>query len=191
MQWRTTAFQMIEEMKPDIVVMVSASLFVEDGRHRNYERGVSIEEWRRATERTMRRLSAKSRLVLIRDNPIPWSSIPACLGGKSARPSWIPSSPCEMSRAECLNPRIFEAEKAAAANLKNVSLIDMTDQFCGKEVCWATKEGQIIYRDNNHLTGHFVDSVRTILESRLVRALKSMRTQSDELAETRGTPPLN
>ena len=99
------------------------------------------------------------------------------------RPSWIPSSSCEMRRDECLNPEIFEAETAAARNLRNVHLLDMTDQFCGEDVCWAMREGEVIYRDDDHLTGRFADSLRPILEMRLASVFEKIQTPGGTIVE--------
>jgi peptidoglycan/LPS O-acetylase OafA/YrhL len=133
-EWRSEAFLLIERMNPAIIVMASAVKYIENERHQDYEKGVSLQEWQRGTERTLRRLSARSQVILLRDTPVPWTNIPSCLE-RSIQPSWLPASSCDMSRAESLNPAVFEAEKAAAHSLKNVHVIDMSDQFCDDRVC--------------------------------------------------------
>jgi peptidoglycan/LPS O-acetylase OafA/YrhL len=167
-QWRLDAFRLIDTMKPAVVIVASASVYIRGQQSRSYENTVSLEQWRQGTERTLRRLSAKNQVVMIRDNPLPLASIPLCLGRKD---TLFPAESCEMVRDECLNPAVFDAEKAAARNLKNVHLLDMSDQLCEGNVCWAVKNGEVMYRDDNHLTGRFADSLRPILEMRLASFL--------------------
>ena len=182
-EWREEAFRQIETMKPEMVIMVSATIFVENVYNRDYAKGVTVDQWKQSTERTLRRLSAVTQTVLIRDNPLPWTNIPACLGGSLWRPSWIPSGSCEMERDVCLNPDIFEAEAAAARNFKNVYLLDMTDQFCSDEVCWPLRNGEIIYRDDDHITGRFADSLRPVLELRLASVFEKMQSPGRAIRE--------
>jgi len=72
-----------------------------------------------------------------------------------------------------IDPAIFDAEKAAARDLQNIHFIDMADQLCQKNVCWAVQGGEIIYRDDNHLTGSFADRLGQVLEQRLLSILKA------------------
>ena len=40
-----------------------------------------------------------------------------------------------------------------------VTLLDFTDVFCGEEVCWPVVGGANIYRDQDHLTVTFADTL--------------------------------
>ena len=65
-----------------------------------------------------------------------------------------------MDESTVVDPAIFDAERAAARDLQNVYFIDMTDQLCHNNVCSAVQSGEIIYRDDSHLTGSFADRLR-------------------------------
>ncbi len=181
--WRTDVLRQIEELRPASVIIGSASSDVKSGNHGS----VSTDEWRQGTERILRRLAvASDHVILIRDTPFPRVDIPTCLA-RSARHSWYPGGACEMIRAKVLNQAIFEAEQAAAKGLHNVHLIDMTDQLCQEETCWAIRNNEIIYRDDNHLTGQYADSLWTILDRRLAIAMGlNQENQRDGLVPDSG-----
>ena len=78
-----------------------------------------------------------------------------------------------MHRSLVLSEAVFEAEKASVSDLQNVHLIDLTDQLCTEDVCWAVRGGVIMYRDNNHLTGAFTESLLPVLERELLPLLSA------------------
>ncbi|HLI86852.1 MAG TPA: SGNH hydrolase domain-containing protein, partial [Bryobacteraceae bacterium] len=41
-------------------------------------------------------------------------------------------------------------------------------QFCGADTCWAVREGQVMYRDSNHLTGRAAARLEPALETQLL-----------------------
>ena len=51
------------------------------------------------------------------------------------------------------------------------SFIDMTDALCGDELCPAVRDGLIVYRDDNHLTGRYAAKMASILQLYLLGAL--------------------
>jgi hypothetical protein len=113
-------------------------------------------------------------VVAMRDTPRPPVDIPTCLG-RSVRHSWYPGGTCELDRSAALSPAVFEAERAAAYGLPNVHFLDMTDQLCDRQFCWAVKNGIIVYRDDNHITGSFAASLSPVLEAKLVPLVLSPR----------------
>ncbi len=84
-------------------------------------------------------------------------------------------NPREMDESKSLDPGVFEAEKAGAQGLLNIHFIDLTDRLCNNNVCWAFQGGEIIYRDNNHLTGSFANSLAPALATKLSPGLKWRR----------------
>jgi hypothetical protein len=49
----------------------------------------------------------------------------------------------------------------------------LTDQLCKGKECQAVQQGLITYRDDNHLTGTFAESLTSVLEARLLPILKA------------------
>jgi hypothetical protein len=102
----------------------------------------------------------------MRDTPIAGFDIPTCLA-RSLR-LFHTGRACEIERATALDPALFEAEKEAARGLPNVHFLDLTDQLCRADACWATSQGELIYRDSNHLTGTAAERLTQPLEAQLV-----------------------
>ena len=80
-----------------------------------------------------------------------------------------------MSKSAVLDSAIFQAERAAAQGLPNIHFIDLTDQFCQEDVCSTVQGGEIMYRDDNHLTGSFADRLLPVLEDRFHPVLNIAR----------------
>ena len=78
-----------------------------------------------------------------------------------------------MNESKALDPAIFEAERVAARGLPNVHFVDLTDQFCDGNICPAIQKGMVIYRDSNHITGRFADTLKPALETQLTSIVKA------------------
>jgi peptidoglycan/LPS O-acetylase OafA/YrhL len=162
--WRAAAIRSIVALNPTVVFVGNASIYLERSL---VKPAVPIEDWRRGTRHTLEALSrAGLAVAVMRDNPIPAFDIPACLA-RSMRHS-ATAGACAMHRSAVLNPAIFEAEQAGARDLPHVHFIDLTDQFCSSEVCWAMREGEVLYRDDNHLTGRAAARLEPVIEARLI-----------------------
>ncbi len=163
-EWRAAAVREIVALDPLVVFIGNATTYLERGFAHKV---VSVEAWQRGTRHTLEALSrAGLEVAVMRDNPIPAFDIPACLA-RSMRHAAIAGA-CTMNRPAVLNPAIFEAEQAGARDLPRVHLIDLTDQFCSNEVCWAMRDGEVLYRDDNHLTGRAAARLEPVIEARLL-----------------------
>jgi hypothetical protein len=66
-----------------------------------------------------------------------------------------------------LNSEIYQAVISAAANIENVRVIDMSDAICGSDSC-ATEQGDLVkYRDTDHLTSRYAESLAEALQTQL------------------------
>jgi peptidoglycan/LPS O-acetylase OafA/YrhL len=155
-RWRESAIGWIAAERPTVVVVASAAVY-----------HVSPEPWRSGTRRTFAALAAASvEVAAMRDTPIAGFDIPTCLA--HSRRLDRAGHACDMERTDALDPAIFEAEKAAARGLANVHFLDLTGQFCGDDTCWAVRDGEVIYRDSNHLTGKAAARLEPALETQLL-----------------------
>jgi|KBSSwiStaDraftv2_1062776.scaffolds.fasta_scaffold09640_5 peptidoglycan/LPS O-acetylase OafA/YrhL len=162
--WRAEAIRQIVALYPSVVFLGNSN-----------RSSVSFEDWRNGTRRTLEALTAAGlQVAFMRDTPRFAFDVPTCLA-RSIRNSWYPRSSCEMNLSAALRPAFFEAEKAGADALQNVHFIDLTDQFCQKDVCWSAKEGEVMYRDDSHLTGKFADLLMPVLEAKLLPILQVPR----------------
>jgi peptidoglycan/LPS O-acetylase OafA/YrhL len=89
-------------------------------------------------------------VVTVVDNPV-WETDPnKCLRTRD--------------QADCHGPRadLLVADDplaGAASGLDGVTLLDFTEVFCDEEVCWPVVGGANIYRDQDHLTVSFADTL--------------------------------
>jgi peptidoglycan/LPS O-acetylase OafA/YrhL len=174
-KWRADAIRRIVSLQPSVVFLGNASVYLNRRNHPADETGISVDEWRAGTGRTLAALSAGGlREILMRDTPRLPFDVPTCLA-RSVRHNWYPGGSCAADESIVVDPAIFDAEKAAARHLKNVYFIDMIDQLCQKSVCAAAQSGEIIYRDDSHLTGSFAERLKPVLEQRLLAILKDSR----------------
>jgi hypothetical protein len=54
-----------------------------------------------------------------------------------------------------------------AAATPELSLVDMSDQFCDAARCWPTRAGDVVFRDDNHVTATFISHLTSVVDRRL------------------------
>ncbi len=172
-EWRTRAIEKILSIHPSAVVVASyngAAL-----RGFRTETLMSDEEIRLGTRWTLEKLSvAGIPIVVLRDTPLPPFDIPACLARREMGGIHAGES-CDFDATAALNKAAFSAEKSAAAGLANIYFLDMNDQICPGRLCPATQHGLLVYRDDNHLTGTFAESMAPTVQARLFQLLGNAR----------------
>ena len=170
--WRKEAIHEILALHPSLVFLGNSTTYLRRIDQAESRSDVSLDEWGAGTRRTFEALTAAGlRVVAMRDTPLPPFNIPTCLA-RSVRHSWYPGGTCEMDRSESLNPAVFQVEEDSARGLPNVEFLDVTDRLCEKKVCWAVEKNNIVYRDDNHLTGSFAESLFPLLQAELIPILK-------------------
>ncbi|SRR6266550_541584 len=171
--WRAEAIRQIVALRPSIVLLGNATIYLARKDKPASRLDVTLDEWRDGTRTTLKSLTAAGlQVVAIRDTPLPSFDIPTCLA-RSMRHSRFAEGSCDIDESESVNPAVFEAEKASARGLPKVYFIDLTDQLCKGKECQAVQQGLITYRDDNHLTGTFAESLTSVLEARLLPILKA------------------
>ena len=159
--WRADALLKIDELKPYLVVAAS-SFFYE----------ATADDWRLGTTRTFARLSqASEHVVYIRDNPRPGFSVPACISRHLWRQQDHDAETCAFQREPAFGAEVFSAQVEAAQAFGNVQVIDLTAEICPAQRCPVMRDGQVIYRDSNHLSGSFVRFLQPPFDAQLMRAL--------------------
>jgi peptidoglycan/LPS O-acetylase OafA/YrhL len=164
--WRADAITRIQSLRPTLVVVANATQYLA-----RKDAPIPLDEWKRGTRRTLSALTANdSKVVAIRDTPLPGFDVPTCLA-RSVRHAWYSAASCQIARSSAITPSVFEAEESAVQGLPGVRFIDLTDQICNGDACPAIRDGVIVYRDDNHLTGAFAQSLLPALEARLTPLL--------------------
>jgi hypothetical protein len=89
-------------------------------------------------------------VITVVDNPV-WETDPnKCLRTRDV-------AECDGDRSEVLVED--DPLRDAAAGLETVSLLDFTEVFCGDETCAPVVGGANVYRDQDHLTVTFADTL--------------------------------
>ena len=89
-------------------------------------------------------------VVLIRDTPRMYVTYADCLLRGS-------EASCDRPRQEALHTSARDIEAAASLS-PLVSVLDLSDRLCSQHVCSVRLNGQIIYRDDQHVTSRFASS---------------------------------
>jgi len=175
-EWRMRAIEKIISMHPSAVVMASFANY--SGAKLSGELAtptvLSGEEIRLGTRRTLEELArAGVPIVVLRDTPQPPFDVPGCLLREVGRSQAAES--CEFDASMALNQATSSAEQAAADGLTNIYFIDMNDLICPGSSCLAIQHELVVYRDDNHLTGKFAESLAPSLRTRLFQLLRNRK----------------
>jgi peptidoglycan/LPS O-acetylase OafA/YrhL len=169
--WRARAIEKIVAIRPSAVVM--ASYTGATFRGFRTEAPISTEELRLGTRRTLEELSrAGVPIVVLRDTPLPPFDIPACVARRELLHLHAAES-CDFDASVALNEAAFSAERAAADGLANIYFLDLSDLICPGSSCPATQHGLLVYRDDNHLTGTFAETLAPTVRTRLFQLLRN------------------
>jgi hypothetical protein len=97
------------------------------------------------------------RILVIRDNPIGEATTGDCVR-KAIATRRSPARACPVRRAEAL-PR--DPAEAAAEQLwmRGARVIDLTQHFCGPNLCLPVVGGVLVHRDVDHLTQLFAKTL--------------------------------
>jgi hypothetical protein len=157
-QWRDAALRYVAQLHPDVVLLGST-----------YTYDFSPEQWTTGTASVLKSLSSQAgRIYVLRATPrLPFDAR-VCLAQRTQMRSLQAgerscSSPARSARADA----VYGWLSAAARGYPNVSLVDLTQTICPHDRCDAERNGIIIYRDTEHLTPQFPESVSGILAAAL------------------------
>ena len=160
-EWRRAAIGEIEALRPDLVIVTSASRAVDaDGKFL-----ADMQVWEQAARDTFGALARQGvKVRFIRDTPFADYDVPGCL----AQAEWDGRTQCPAPvSAVALSPDVYAAEERAAQGLGNVKFLDLSDRMCGPDRCYLEVGGQVIYRDGDHLTASFSRTLGAVLFQRL------------------------
>ncbi len=156
--WRLRALAQIAELKPQMVVLASSSIYPVEAK-------VRAEGLSRMLDK-LRQMSLHQ--VVIRDSPWPGFNVPGCLG----RATWLgrdAARACTFGRDanEVWYPTAAEADRVATTAIASAQYHDLSNAFCATPTCEVQRDSMIIFSDSNHLTFDFSEA----LAPQLARAL--------------------
>lgn len=163
-EWRDAAFDQIAEQDPGLVVISNAVGHVSGDPSR--EHPVSDSDWSAGMDSTLRRFADDGVAVaVIADVPESKVDVPICLSRSAA--SRLATQDCSVGLDR---PAIRQIERDAVARSSGAALIDMNDLICPVGRCDPVRDGAVMYRDENHLTASFSQSLGGVLGDRLTAA---------------------
>lgn len=92
-------------------------------------------------------------VAVIKDTPLPNIDVPACVAENTDS-----LTACAVPRSEA-EANLGAAQLAAAAELPDVTMLDLNDRICPADQCAAVIGGVIVYRDVSHLTATYSRSL--------------------------------
>ena len=169
-EWRKTAINKIQQIQPVLTIVSSSERYV-----------LGDDEWRNGINSVLKNLSESSQTVLVlRDTPGANFNIPSCLAYRLWRPSFVPSRSCVFSAPQ--TSKVYEFQRSAEAQLMNVFTADMSYIICPNGICTGLRNGLVMYRDSDHLTASFVQTLEDTLEADIDSALEPPPTLHPGLA---------
>lgn len=156
--WRKAALKWIASLQPDIVFLGSTPT-----------RSFDHKQWVEGSTRVLNVINSSAKhIYILRGTPILPFDGPNCLSTHH----WLPWSDlnkdtCSVSAASAQNDNVNSWLMQAAKGFRNVSVLDMNGDVCPANECDAERDGQIVFRDSQHLTATFVESLSGKLASRI------------------------
>jgi hypothetical protein len=145
------------------VVIANASIYL-DGADSRWIR-VTPDIYREAASLTLKALAGLPTVVML-PVPRPGFDVPMCLARARWRP-WL-GSDCRFVRQEAATSHL---ERQAAEGEPHVRLVDLGDAICSVPLCQTVAGGNVVYRDDNHLTPRFAATLAPAMKNALQRVL--------------------
>lgn len=158
-EWRDRVQNAIDDADLDAVftAAIATTPYSAAGHDSSYDAAVAgyRDAWSTVTARGI-------PVVTVVDNPV-WETDPnKCLRTHDM-------SDCDGARSDVLVDD--DPLRGAASGLDSVTLLDFTDVFCGPDTCAPVVGGANIYRDQDHLTVTFADTLAPWYTDAIERAL--------------------
>jgi len=131
------------------------------------------DAWQQGMHDTFSALEpAGINVVVMRDSPHPGFNVPLCLA-RQAKNAWMGAT-CDYSREHGLDSVEYKLARNAAANMKNINFIDLSQRICTSEKCSPTDgdSGIVLFRDSHHLTTEYVRHLMPELKIELARVMQ-------------------
>ncbi|MGI6855678.1 acyltransferase family protein [Mesorhizobium sp. 1B3] len=162
-RWRETAMRKIISLDPALVVVSQFSHhYVENDIEDNAYHPLDVGTWVEGVKSSLDTLrNAGIEVVLLRDVPLHKLDVSRCV----QRALWQErgAAVCDTPRSQALDDRVYEAEKAAAAEM-GIPYVDTSGMFCDDRKCSSMIDGRLTYRDRQHIAAPYAESLAPSLE---------------------------
>lgn len=148
--WRDAALEVINDLEPDVVLMGGASSY-----------DFSQSQWVEGTGRVLERVAPVAQNVfIIAGTPrLPFDG-PGCISRREWQPAFlIIKNDCSAPLSSKHENEILAWLKDASRNYKNVVVVDLNPLICPNGRCYAELNGEIVFRDSQHLSARYVEKL--------------------------------
>jgi peptidoglycan/LPS O-acetylase OafA/YrhL len=161
--WRQAALTHIARLHPFLVVVSESDQPVAESGQTVRAHSISPADWERGLRATVSYLDSRDfKTIVIADVPRHEFDVPTCLSRAAVEHRSVDD--CSVPRSAALNEDARRAERAAMSGLNNARLVDLVNQFCPGQNCPTWIEGQVVFRDRDHLTSSFSQSLAPVLK---------------------------
>lgn len=160
--WRQQVFEYIAQKRPDTVIMASG---IEN---------FTEEQWVEGTSRLIKRIHGHTESIFIMA-PTPRLAFdgPECLMREKWANKFFELNGLCFSGSN--NKKVVDtttALKKVADRYSHAYLVDMKSTICPNEICYAERNGQIVFRDSQHLTASYVKSISDAVKNEFEKSMK-------------------
>jgi peptidoglycan/LPS O-acetylase OafA/YrhL len=153
-RWRDDALARLASIKPDVVFMGGASSY-----------DFSESQWISGTRRILSKIAplAKDVFLIRATHQLPFDG-PGCLARRDWQPAFfsIPAE-CSSVAGSRRETDVYAWLKEAAKDFNNVTVIDLNPMVCPDGRCYAEINGEVVFRDSQHLSSHFSETLSEAL----------------------------
>jgi peptidoglycan/LPS O-acetylase OafA/YrhL len=159
--WRAKLVAEIQRSKPDLVIM---------GSSHNYP--YTSAQWEDGTSSLLAQVAdSAGSIIIVRSTPILPVDPIRCVANRLWQQKQLPFDlpiDCSVTTGHVKGDAVYSALQAAAMRYSNVRTVDLNALVCPNDICAATSGDTFVFRDNQHLTDHFVK----LIKPELLRALQ-------------------
>lgn len=153
-RWRDDALAALASIKPDVVFIGGASSYDFSG-----------SQWISGTRRVLSKIApvAKEVFLLRATHQLPFDG-PGCLARRDWQPAFlsIPGE-CSSLAGSRRETDVFAWLQEAAKDFDNVTVIDLNPVVCPDGRCYAEMNGEVVFRDSQHLSSQFSETLSEVL----------------------------
>lgn len=167
--WRTSAINALGSLKPDVVIFGSGAQYP-----------FTKTQWIEGTSRILDVVSKiADQVYVIRATPVIPFDGPACLSRQHWQPKFLSKiDKCRAPAFSETNDDVFHWLTEAASRQSNATVVDLNGLVCPNGTCTADRLDKTVFRDTQHLTASFVESISKEVNNKLVAGSDGIDAES-------------
>jgi hypothetical protein len=160
-QWRSDILNRLQIERPRLIVLSMSRRYGADFGFTSYD-----PAWMDSLTRLVSRLRSTGAAVLVLGPiPDPRTTVPTCLSGHLDD-----VDACTPNRPEAVNEAGIAGEQAAIT-AGGAQYADLTPLFCATDRCPLIVGNNLVYRDDNHVTIEYAQSLAPVIGAIADRAI--------------------